>query len=755
MTGLWNPHAFDVGGQPYALSAPPALRAIGGPLTAAQAAMAQDVFAQFCNAQRYSLVPNPSESGRLPDGTAYRIDVVGVQAIMQVWPVGPVQDQAVQSGILFGVAGLGERWLLVNKPTAQGQSSATWTLRNIFAQYSDESKFDPVDLAASRFKTLRVGGVWRYLYVAPGAGRFGHVNVFVPPVSGYITHVTAAGTVIGVDVLSWQSYIAQFVFKQKLGQLTPPPYGAGPATNVVDQQIEVQASQVPLGTDFLAVMRLPDSRTPYHVSSPQGQYLALSVMKTTGPLKSYLGDLVYAPDYFEVMVDLWPAIRVTQFADGAQFSTQRFSSGALPTTYTDNDVEAQVFAATEAGFVAHAAVPLGVLASACTPTIARLRDGSIEWTSRFGVQISQQFWPYPQRLSRVTLLRTLSNGDREVALEAKHSHVCGFTLSKNYRNVQRLLEGVDAAGQLLTYDQEVNRSYIHHYSRPTVVDVETTDVIRAGHELPQVGVGLISGEATISLHSGSFSSQVQAVNRITRTYSSGLELITYETDLQATHTGNFSDNLLRGSESQSGDSVTDYTSRVASRNVLLRDPAADVTAYVETIVTLTHHSTRSYVQGAVQETHSSAVPTTAAKVCLLYGRHRIEVDVTPWVPPQRYAGYANLGTAITRDGELLRAVDTADLARTEPVGGFDTQFQAQSDLIDVTQDSLLDVIALDNVAVQCQYAHCPETGGMLLEFSLVTGQRWRFLLDSEAGIRDAATVLEWPEGLGERDFFTF
>ncbi|MGV7535366.1 hypothetical protein PJM52_29470, partial [Mycobacterium kansasii] len=81
-----------------------------------------------------------------------------VQAIMQVWPAGAVQ--AVQSGILFGVAGLGERWLLVNKPTAQGQSSATWTLRNIFAQYSDERKFDPVDLAASRFKTLRVGGVW-------------------------------------------------------------------------------------------------------------------------------------------------------------------------------------------------------------------------------------------------------------------------------------------------------------------------------------------------------------------------------------------------------------------------------------------------------------------------------------------------------------------------------------------------------------------------------------------------------------------
>lgn len=99
MSALWSPYAFDVGGQPYALSAPPALRAIGGQLTAVQAAMAQDAFARFCNAQRYSLVPNPSEISRLPDGTAYRIDVVGVQAIMQVWPA--VQQADDVRGVVY------------------------------------------------------------------------------------------------------------------------------------------------------------------------------------------------------------------------------------------------------------------------------------------------------------------------------------------------------------------------------------------------------------------------------------------------------------------------------------------------------------------------------------------------------------------------------------------------------------------------------------------------------------------------------
>jgi len=106
MTGLWNPHAFDVAGRPYALATPPALRAIGGPLTAVQAAMAQDVFVRFCNAQRHSLVPNPSTSGRLPDGTPYRVDVVGAQTIMQVWPVQGAAPSG-KSGIVVFYEGLG------------------------------------------------------------------------------------------------------------------------------------------------------------------------------------------------------------------------------------------------------------------------------------------------------------------------------------------------------------------------------------------------------------------------------------------------------------------------------------------------------------------------------------------------------------------------------------------------------------------------------------------------------------------------
>lgn len=95
---LWNPYGFTIGGAPALLgAAPPALRVMGGQATAEQIAAARMAFNRFCAVARTSPVPNPTEIGRLPDGTPYRIVVVGPQTFMEIWPTG--QDEKRISGI--------------------------------------------------------------------------------------------------------------------------------------------------------------------------------------------------------------------------------------------------------------------------------------------------------------------------------------------------------------------------------------------------------------------------------------------------------------------------------------------------------------------------------------------------------------------------------------------------------------------------------------------------------------------------------
>lgn len=94
---LWNPYAFSVTGQALAPVAPPALRAYGAEPTAEQRGMAQTVYVAFCSRVRLSAVPNPTEQGRFPDGTSYRITVVGPQTVMEIWPV--ADDDLRRSGI--------------------------------------------------------------------------------------------------------------------------------------------------------------------------------------------------------------------------------------------------------------------------------------------------------------------------------------------------------------------------------------------------------------------------------------------------------------------------------------------------------------------------------------------------------------------------------------------------------------------------------------------------------------------------------
>lgn len=88
MSNLRNPFVFTPTGQPVPVGAPPLLRVVEGEATAEQRDMAQKVFHRFCERVRLSVVPNPREAGRLPDGSRYEIVVVGTTHTMLLWPVG-------------------------------------------------------------------------------------------------------------------------------------------------------------------------------------------------------------------------------------------------------------------------------------------------------------------------------------------------------------------------------------------------------------------------------------------------------------------------------------------------------------------------------------------------------------------------------------------------------------------------------------------------------------------------------------------
>ena len=103
---IWNPFVRTPTGRPVGPVAPPELRVLGGVATAEQRLMAQQAFYRFCEGRRGSVVPNAVAAGQLPDGSRYRIVVVGIVTIMELWPAGGEDDRLSGIGLrLTSLAG--------------------------------------------------------------------------------------------------------------------------------------------------------------------------------------------------------------------------------------------------------------------------------------------------------------------------------------------------------------------------------------------------------------------------------------------------------------------------------------------------------------------------------------------------------------------------------------------------------------------------------------------------------------------------
>lgn len=129
---LWNPFALDVLGQPMAPVVPPALRVEGGQASPAQLAMAQQSFARFVSHARLSQAPNPTQIGKLADGTAYRITVVCNSTVMQIWPV---QKPTVRGVSGIGVTTAAGSWLLRPPGNLLQPGGGVWSAEKVGVIY--------------------------------------------------------------------------------------------------------------------------------------------------------------------------------------------------------------------------------------------------------------------------------------------------------------------------------------------------------------------------------------------------------------------------------------------------------------------------------------------------------------------------------------------------------------------------------------------------------------------------------------------
>lgn len=176
---LWYPYAFDIFGNPLPPAPPPALRVEGAMLTNLQRHYAQCALVRFVDLQRVSQVPNPIEIGKLPDGSGYRIVVVGNSITMFVQSAGAI---AAESKLTFGGVLRYKGTTEVRLPDLRYTYPAVEFKENETQDYLPTTKLYAVETQSSwldRFwsafnVTDRTGPMAKWFQWARGAGRLYH-----------------------------------------------------------------------------------------------------------------------------------------------------------------------------------------------------------------------------------------------------------------------------------------------------------------------------------------------------------------------------------------------------------------------------------------------------------------------------------------------------------------------------------------------------------------------------------------------------
>ena len=223
MSNIWNPHAFGVTGQPVGPQVN-TLRVYGAEPSKEQLAMAQQAFAKFCMTERLSFAPNQTQQGFLPDGSKYRIVVVGNTRIMEV-RVGVVGAVTAYSGIRFP----GTTLLLVNEGSMDTPSTK-WKVVDIAGLDIDiESGKDQLHAEYNQYVELTVSRSLdsknRYMYASTETvGRYGNVFAYADRSDCYVATILEDGTALWIKQSPSNGSVQ--IFRGDASDIIFPEYGA-------------------------------------------------------------------------------------------------------------------------------------------------------------------------------------------------------------------------------------------------------------------------------------------------------------------------------------------------------------------------------------------------------------------------------------------------------------------------------------------------------------------------------------------------
>lgn len=748
------------------ISAPPALRSLGEQASELQRAMAQATYARFCAKTRLSQVANPCEQGLLPDGTPYRIDVLGPQAVMRIWPQATEIMGTENSGVVFDKNSDGRIWLLTNTASPAGESTAKWGFRDI----TESQKLNAGGLStirSNRPDVLRIPGDWKYSYRTKGLGRYAHPNTYegdLVPIAGKLSFVTQDGKAIFVRIESNGTIIDQYVTRMKIETMPPPGFGGEPAAKKI---IETDHTSQLLAQGAIGAQDLPLPGRQSFTCSERGEYLAVAVRRYTGEVRSRLEAPYDGPDKtaddqrYWSSASAWPFLEPSTSTSGFIRLMTRLNNAAwLPETYEVEEILAQKYKVSGGRYLLNQTTTIGVEDKPTVPKVVTVVDGQVYYSRRYGLRVEDQVWK-PRYL--ITAAELVNDNDPRYDLWRMYSadsDTFTVTLKKDSGSRSTLLEGVDSAGNLRTYTEDSTYNYLQKFISPTTWEIVSSELFDKGY-IPQVGDRIKGDVVSKFIDQSTFRTDIESVERIHRKYMDGLELDVLLVSIEAVNEGDYLRDLVNSS-SESGvlyksSSTTTYRTRVESREVLLRDPLMGLTVYVETIVTLNHQSSESHDSsraGEKQEyTPSTELPIHTTKGWIIYRDQRVSWTIsTDLESIYEATGYANIGRAIGRNGNVIHGDGGFYFARREPIWPtpIDT-FESNVDFVSDTDVPLVQVYpSYQKMQLKVMHAKCPETGAMVVRLA---GRV--FLIDKAAGVRDARGVLDWPPGLDQLDFYTF